>query len=181
VWVITSFIVGARLAGTRLSRLSDDVATLRLPSSGRNLVTGSSGFHCALFPELHHGDPGDGLGHGADAEDRVFRHRRAATRLVAEDVEGDDLAILDERVFEAGDFILVDGLLHAGVEGGEAFGGEGGLAGSTTLAGRPCSGCAGFGGRCHGGAGGEHVARPAASQIFPVVADLSRCGLAHRR
>ena len=32
----------------------------------------------ALLVENHHGDAGDGFGHGEDAEDGVLGHRRAA-------------------------------------------------------------------------------------------------------
>ena len=69
---------------------------------------------------------------------RVFLHRRPVQGLVAQELERDDLAVLDERIVDAGDFSLVDGFLHAGVERLEAFGREAKLDWIRDSGDRPC-------------------------------------------
>ena len=77
------------------------------------------------FVEDHHGDAGDGLGHGVVAEDGVLGHGRAGGEVAhAIGAVVHDLAVAGEDGDGAGELLLVDFVLHEGVEVFEALGGE---------------------------------------------------------
>ena len=71
----------------------------------------------SFFVEHHHGDAGDGFGHGVDAEDGIGFEGAVG-------LEAGDFAVAGDEGDEAGDLFFVDEALHGGVEAGEAFGGE---------------------------------------------------------
>ena len=86
---------------------------------------GIGGQPLALLVENHHGHAGDGLGHGEVAEDGVFRHGRAAGQVAhAVGAVVHHFAVARKDGDDAGDLLLIDGLLHEGVQALEALGGK---------------------------------------------------------
>ncbi len=71
----------------------------------------------SFFVEHHHGDAGDGFGHGVDAEEGIDFEGAVG-------LEAGDFTVAGDEGDEAGDLFFVDEALHGGVKAGEAFGGE---------------------------------------------------------
>jgi hypothetical protein len=112
--------------GDHLAVGVDAFENLQVRELGNVVCDGILGAPFALLVEDHHGDAGDDLGHGEDAEDRVGGHRRAAGEIsLAVGFEVDELSVAhDERDGAGHGFLLVDFLLNGGVKTLEAFCGE---------------------------------------------------------
>lgn len=77
----------------------------------------------ALFVELHHGDGSDDLGHGVVAEDGGLGHGDFVLDVLpAVGAVVDDLAVAGEDGDDAGDLVVLDCVLHEGVEARDAVG-----------------------------------------------------------
>jgi hypothetical protein len=75
----------------------------------------------ALFEKHHHGHAGDGLGHGEDAEDRVFGHGHLILQVLpAVGVGVHQLAVSGHHRDQAGQLPLVHFGTHAFLKGSEA-------------------------------------------------------------
>ena len=76
-----------------------------------------------LFVQHHHGDAGNGLGHGVDPEDRIFLDSVGLLRVeLADGVEVDDLAVARDQCDQACHLLVVDEMFHGGIQAGEALG-----------------------------------------------------------
>ena len=119
---------GGRVVGIGENHLAvgvDALVDLEVGELGDEFGDGVGGEPLALLVEDHHGDPGDRLGHGVVAENHVLGHgRRAGQVALAVGAVVDDLAVAGEDGDDAGDLLLVDGLLHKGVETLQALGGK---------------------------------------------------------
>ena len=77
--------------------------TLTSLNSGKILRDGRADVELVFLGQDHRGDGGDGLRHGRDAEDGVLLHGRLrGALLIADGVEGSDLAVADDQQHGAG-------------------------------------------------------------------------------
>ncbi len=122
---------------------------------------GVRGEPLAFFVELHHGDAGDGLGHGVVAEDGGFGHGDFLFDVLpAVGAVVDDFAVAREDGDDAGDLMIFDSVLHEGVKAGDSVAGKAdgsGRDGRHVDCGRGLLGKTGQGGEggCGEGEGGE--------------------------
>ena len=92
---------------------------------GDELRDGIGGKPLAFFVKDHHGDAGDGLGHGVVAENGVFGHGGGGGQVAnAVGAVVDDFAVAGEDGDGAGELLVVDLVLDGGVEALKALGGE---------------------------------------------------------
>ncbi len=99
------------------------VEDLEVRELGDELRDGVGGEPLALFVEDHHGDAGDGLGHGVVAEDGVFGHGGGGGQVAhAVGAVVDDFAVAGEDGDGSGELLVVDLVLNGGVETLKALG-----------------------------------------------------------
>ena len=108
--------------GLQVRRLDEDFRILEFRKVFRNRIFQPEE---AFFIEHHDGDAGDGLAHGADAEDRIGPHGLAGFAVLHPlRFEPSDVAVTNDQGDGAGKALVIDALLHRSADAIKTLGGK---------------------------------------------------------